>query len=127
MSKECQVFKTKFLKLVKEYPSSLGYYLQDKIDEFEENNREPMKASHETVEDMINAIKQFGSKYPDFQILPADDHFSLLIGFVVYTIIDGKEIAMHVSVPIHAARGARTPLDLIMLDFKDHFQCKEVV
>jgi len=87
---ENELFKEKFLALVKDFPCSLGYHLQDKIDEFEYNHYLPrIDATHDSVDGMIEAIKCFGKLHPNFKILPDDDVRNMLKGFVLFD-VDGS-------------------------------------
>jgi len=121
METEGLLFKKEFLKLVKKYPCSMGYYFQDQIDEFENNHRPKEKANCKTINSLVESIKKFAKKYPKFKILPADDSYSFLHGYVVYIELDGKEIAHHLTISPHNTKDCDLK-KLLKEKFNDHFE-----
>jgi len=120
MKKEDLIFKKEFLKLVEKYPCSMGYYFQDQIDEFECNHRTKEKANCKTINSLVESIEKFAKKYPKFKILPADDGYSFLYGYVIYTELDGKEISQHLTISPYNTKGYDLK-KLLKEKFNDYF------
>ncbi len=113
-------FKHEFFKLVERYPSEIGYFLQSKIPEFEDNHYPKKDATHQTLEELCEDIKKFVEKYPDSTILCADDPGSLLIGYVIYTVIDNQEISRYYTISIKNAKNAKETIKEMFRNFKNN-------
>jgi hypothetical protein len=103
MDKDHLRFKEEFLKLVREYPCSMGYFFQEQIDEFEHNHRPKEKSTHETADGLVKSLEDFARQYPNYKILPADDPSTCLIGYLIYAELEGKEISRRVTISLQNA------------------------
>jgi len=122
IAKENEVFKVEFLKLVERHPCSMGYYFQDQISEFEYNCRPKSQASHKTVSSIVESLEAFIKKYPESKILPADDPYNMLVGFIVYTELDGKEIAEAYTISLKNVEATLVPVhEMIKEKFRARF------
>jgi len=101
----------------------MGYYFQDQIAEYESNHRPRMEATHKTADGIVESIKEFAKQHPRFKILPADDPYSHLIGFVVYDELNREKIAKHLTMSLFNPEIKNNNLDEILeKEFNEHFE-----
>lgn len=86
------------------------------IEETEEREeRQLQKPTHTNYKKMLQDVYAFSEKNPNSIILPADDPFSLLVGYVVYwTHNNGKETAGYFSCRITSLKNLPKPLSSLV-------------
>lgn len=115
-------FKIEFINLIDKYPCPMSDYFRNKIDDYSPRPKE--KATHKTIDEVIESFENFIKKYPNFTILSSDDSYSCLYGFLIYTAEGGKEMknirAERITISPYNAR--RSDLNKIIKEkFKENF------
>ncbi len=103
MNKEDRLFLKQFKKLLKLYPSGLGYFLEEEIGEYRPDENEFRHATHKTMNGLVKSMSKFSKTLPNYKIVAADDPKNLLKGWLVYTEIDGKEVAKYFTIHLRDA------------------------